>query len=76
MNNKIDWTKKLASRKFWIAIVGVIGAIGAFVGLESGTTEQITTIIMSFGTLIAYILAEGFIDGKREENNISDDDLL
>ena len=28
--------------------------------------EKITAIIMSGGALIAYILAEGYIDGKRE----------
>lgn len=66
--DKINWKLKLSSRKFWIAIVGLVGAIGALLKMDAGTTEQIATIIMSFGTLIAYILSEGYIDGKREEN--------
>ncbi len=67
---KIDWKMKLSSRKFWLAIVGVIAAVGAFLKMDSGTIEQITTLVMSFATLIAYILAEGYIDGKREEGDV------
>lgn len=38
--------------------------------MESGTIEQITALIMSFGTLIAYIFAEGWIDASRESGDI------
>lgn len=62
---KVDWKKKLSSRKFWIALIGLITALGALFGMENGTTEQIVTVIMSFGTLIAYILSEGFVDANR-----------
>lgn len=48
-------------------------AIMAFVKLESGTTEQINTIVMSFGTLITYVLSEGFIDAKNIENKTEEE---
>ena len=38
-------------------------------GAEPDTVEKVTGIIMSGGALIAYILAEGYIDGKREEGD-------
>ena len=67
---KINWAQKLSSRKFWVAVIGVVGAIGALFKLESGTIEQITALIMSFATLIAYILAEGWVDASRESGDI------
>lgn len=69
MNKKIDWKRKLSSRKFWMAVVGVVSAIATIYKLEDGTTAQITALIMSFATLIAYILSEGFIDAKNIENS-------
>ena len=65
--NKIDWVKKLTSRKFWVAVVGFITALLVAFKVDSGSIEQITSIIMSFASLIAYILAEGFIDANNKE---------
>lgn len=64
---KIDWVRKLASRKFWVAMIAFITALLVAFNVDAGSVEQITTIIMSFGTLIAYILAEGFIDASNKE---------
>ncbi|NLY09010.1 MAG: hypothetical protein GXZ11_03795 [Tissierellia bacterium] len=68
MNSKINWKQKLSSRKFWVALIGLTTAVLAMVKMEASSIEQISTIIMSFGTLIAYVIAEGFIDAKRIEN--------
>ncbi len=79
MNNKIDWKRKLTSRKFWIALVGFVTALLTAFNVADAVAVQVTTIIMAFGTLIAYILAEGFIDGKesgaeKTVNNIYTED--
>ena len=66
----IDWKRKLSSRKFWVALIGVVGALGALFKLETGTIEQVTALIMSFATLIAYVLAEGWVDASRESGDI------
>ncbi|RVU53815.1 hypothetical protein [Anaerosphaera multitolerans] len=71
MNNKIDWKRKLSSRKFWAAIVGLVTALLTAFKFDEAVAVQVTSVIMAFGTLIAYIFAEGFIDGKREEGNIT-----
>lgn len=65
---KIDWKRKLSSRKFWLALVGFITPIMVLFNVELETIESVTAIIMSGASLIAYILAEGFIDAKREES--------
>lgn len=64
---KVDWKRKLSSRKFWIALVGFITPILIAFNIDGGTIEQVTSIIMSGASLIAYIIAEGFIDGKNAE---------
>ena len=64
---KIDWIKKLTSRKFWVALVGFITSLLIAFNVDAGSVEQITSIIMSGATLIAYILAEGFIDANNKQ---------
>ena len=63
--NKIDWKKKLTSRKFWVALIGFISSLLVAFNVDSGSVQQITSIIMSGATLIAYILAEGFVDASN-----------
>ena len=63
--NKIDWKTKLTSRKFWVALIGFISSLLVAFNVDSGSVEQITSIIMSGATLIAYILAEGFVDASN-----------
>ncbi len=64
---KIDWIRKLTSRKFWVALVGFVTALLVAFNVDAGSIEQITSIIMSFASLIAYILAEGFVDANSKE---------
>lgn len=63
----IDWIRKLTSRKFWVALVGFVSALLVAFNVDAGSIEQVTSIIMSFASLIAYILAEGFVDASNKE---------
>ena len=60
---KEDIIRKLCSRKFWIALISFVTALLTAYKVDSGSAEQVASIIMSFGSLIAYVLAEGFADG-------------
>lgn len=69
---KIDWKRKLTSRKFWTAIAGFVAMmITAFGGAEE-TATQITALIMAGAAVVAYIIGEGLADaanaGKTEED--------
>lgn len=70
----INWKQKLSSRKFWVALVGFITSILVAFNVPTLTVEQVTAIVMGSGTLIAYILSEGFIDAKRVEEASKDGD--
>ena len=63
--NKIDWKAKLTSRKFWVAMVGFLTPLLVVFNVPDLTIEQVTTIIMSGASLIAYIIGEGLVDASR-----------
>lgn len=69
---KIDWKRKLTSRKLWIAICGfVTGVILAFNGTAE-TAETISGCIMSAASVVAYIVGEGMTDAANISNGGKD----
>ncbi len=59
---KIDWVRKLTSRKFWAAVIGFVTPVMTLAQVPENTAVQVTAIIMAGGTLIAYIIGEGLTD--------------
>jgi lipoprotein signal peptidase len=59
---KIDWKRKLSSRKFWAAIAAFISAHGAAFGLAENTTARVICIVSGIGALCVYMLAEAKAD--------------
>lgn len=60
---KIDWKRKLTSRKLWLAVAGLVsGLIIAFNG-SADTASTVCGCIMSAASVVAYIAGEGFADG-------------
>lgn len=70
---KIDWKRKLTSRKFWAMIAGFIAAVLAFVGTSDTVITQVTAIISAAGVIVAYILAEGMTDAAHAETDREDE---
>lgn len=64
---KINWKQKLTSRKFWLAVVSMITAVLVVFNVPDMTIEQVTTLVLSFATVIAYIVGEGMVDAVRAE---------
>lgn len=68
---KINWKRKLTSRKFWTAVVGFATPIMTMLQVSDNTAVQVTALIMAGGTLIAYIIGEGLTDAaavNKQEN--------
>ena len=61
---KIDWKRKLTSRKFWAAVVGFITAVMLGFGYAESTAAEVASIVMAGATLIAYIIGEGIVDAS------------
>ena len=62
--NKIDWKRKLTSRKFWMAIVGLVTGLVVAFGGTAATAETISGVIMSAASVVAYIIGEGLADSS------------
>lgn len=62
---KIDWARKLTSRKFWAAVVGFTTPLMTMMQVSDSTAVQVTALIMAGGTLIAYIIGEGMTDAAN-----------
>lgn len=69
---KIDWKRKLSSRKFWVALTGFIAPLLIMLGIPESQVAQVVALIMSGSVLIAYILAEGYIDAKAIDCDFED----
>ena len=67
---KIDWKRKLTSRKLWAAVVGFVTPLIMAGGGSAELAAQITAIIMSGAAVIAYIIGEGLTDasGNMRDN--------
>ena len=62
---KIDWKRKLTSRKLWVAVAGFVsGLILAFGGSEN-TAQMVTGVIMQGASVLGYLLAEGLTDAAH-----------
>lgn len=63
--NKEDILRKITSRKFWVAVVSFVSALLVAFKVPEASISQVTAIIMAFGSLFAYIFAEGWVDSAR-----------
>jgi lipoprotein signal peptidase len=69
---KIDWKRKLSSRKFWAAIAAYVSANGAAFGLTQSLTARVVLIITGIGALCVYMLAEAKADSAGAANTPQD----
>jgi hypothetical protein len=67
--SKQDWIRKLTSRKFWLALAGLVTGIVGFLQHPSTDAETITSLILALGSVVAYIIAEGLVDAARENGD-------
>ena len=79
--NKIDWVRKLTSRKLWTAVGSFVSLLVVTLGYSENTAVQITGLIMAGATVVAYIIGEGLVDAssigttdKAEEIDVKEDE--
>ena len=66
---KIDWKRKLTSRKFWLALIGFVTAILIYLKVDASQVEQTASLIMAGATVIAYIIGEGLADNAHANDD-------
>ena len=62
--SRIDWARKLSSRKFWACICGFVTPLLTAFRFSDSDIALVVSIITSAGCLVAYILSEGYVDSK------------
>ena len=72
---KIDWKRKLTSRKLWAAIISFVTLLLIGFGFSEADAAQVASIIMAGATVMAYIVGEGLVDasaasgGEKNDSN-------
>ena len=66
---KINWIKKLTSRKFWMAVASFVSMLVVAFGGSEAVASQVTALIIAGATVVAYILGEGLTDAAGVQAN-------
>lgn len=61
---KINWTRKLTSRKFWLSVASFISMLIIALGGNENMATQVTALIMAGATVIGYVIGEGLADAN------------
>lgn len=72
---KIDWKRKLTSRKFWTAVASFVSMMIVACGGAEAQATQVAALIMAGATVIAYIVGEGLADAAAVNKAIDTEEL-
>ena len=71
--SKIDWQRKLSSRKLWAAVAGIVAGLAMVFGLDSGTITDVAGAVVSAASLVTYIITEGRVDAAAAKRADGDE---
>lgn len=60
--DRIDWRRKLSSRKLWAALAGVVTGLAMVFGLDENTISTVAGAVVSVASVVSYIITEGRVD--------------
>ena len=66
---KIDWKRKLTSRKLWVSVAGFVAGIVVIFGGQQETADKVSGAILSGAAVVGYVLGEGLADGANKNDN-------
>ena len=58
----MDWKRKLASRKLWIAVAGLVSGLVLLFGGTEDRAQMISGVVLELASVIGYLCAEGLTD--------------
>ena len=70
---KINWKRKLTSRKLWVSICGFVSLLVVATGGTEGEAAQVSAIIMAGAPVVGYVIGEGLADAA---NNVPKGELI
>lgn len=67
---KVDWKRKLTSRKLWVAVAEFVTMLMIALGRDEADATQVAALIMAGAGAMAYIIGEGLADaGNNTDGN-------
>ena len=67
--DKIDWKRKLTSRKLWVAIAGFTAGLIVAFGGSNETAETVSGCILSGAAVVGYVVGEGLADSANSRKD-------
>lgn len=67
---KIDWVRKLTSRKLWLSVGSFVGMMIVATGGTENEAAQVASIIMAGATVLGYVIGEGLTDAANANVNV------
>lgn len=70
---KIDWKRKLSSRKFWVFVAAF--AVSVVMLFTSGPeiADKISGVILALGSVVVYTIGESAVDAAHKDENEVDE---
>ena len=65
---KIDWKRKLMSRKLWVSVAGLVAGLIIAFGGNQDTADKVSGSIMSTAAVVGYIVGEGLTDAANKKD--------
>lgn len=59
---KIDWKRKLTSRKLWTSIASFVSMLLIYFGNSESEATKVAALIMAGASIIGYVIGEGLAD--------------
>ena len=72
MMSKIDWKRKLSSRKLWAATAGVVTGLAMVFKLDESTISSVAGAVVSMASVVSYIITEGKVDAESVKKAMGD----
>lgn len=70
---KIDWQRKLTSRKLWVAVAGFVAGLIVIFGGSQESADKISGAILSGAAVVGYIIGEGLTDAAAANKDDEED---
>lgn len=61
---KIDWKRKLTSRKLWVSLAGFIAGLIVIFGGSQADADKVSGAILSGAAVVGYVVGEGLADSS------------
>ncbi len=64
---KINWKRKLTSRKLWVALAGFVAGLIVIFGGNQDTADKVSGSILGGAAVVGYIVGEGLTDAAHKD---------